>query len=301
MPWRRRRVGQAARPRPSVASGASSPPAAGGTRPRRRRRRPGAGPARRDARRRSSRRRGAGGRVVSSAHSTTAPARQVAAQARRAAHDLARLEVGPRAQVLQERAAQVLLDLLLGLLDGDLGQRGDGREVQELGGVRGRLGPPPRSSSTAPTTSSPDAIGTSAGSAGRHRRPAGRCTRSRDVAAQRPRACRLRGRRRPRATTAAPSRGTTIATGAAGRLGGQRGHALQAVAAQHGVDHPQVDRAQALDQRAGGRGGGRRSSGCSRRVVPARAPGAAQRAAAVAAASGWAWRISSPDSPVRTR
>ena len=68
--------------------------------------------------------------------------RQVAAQACGAAHDLARLEVWPRAQVLQEGAAQVLLDLLLGLLDGDLGQARDRGEVQEVRrlGIRPRPG-----------------------------------------------------------------------------------------------------------------------------------------------------------------
>jgi hypothetical protein len=49
-------------------------------------------------------------------------AREVAAQAPRAPHDLARLEVRTRAEVLEERAAQVLLDLLLGLLDRHLGE-----------------------------------------------------------------------------------------------------------------------------------------------------------------------------------
>ena len=104
--------------------------------------------------------------VVSSAHSTTAPARQVAAQAPRAAHDLARLEVGARAQVLEERAAQVLLDLLLGLLDRHLGERGDGREVQEVARLGAAAAPAPTSMRTAPTTSSPDMIGTSAPTVG---------------------------------------------------------------------------------------------------------------------------------------
>jgi hypothetical protein len=62
---------------------------------------------------------------------------QVAAQAARAAHDLARLEVRAGAEVLQEGAAQVLLDLLLGLLDRDLGQRGHRGQVEVLRGVGG--------------------------------------------------------------------------------------------------------------------------------------------------------------------
>ena len=88
-------------------------------------------------------------------------ARQVTAQPAGAAHDLARLEVRARAKVLEERAAQVLLDLLLGLLDRHLGQRRDGGEVQVLGGLRRSACRGPPSRTTAPTTSSPDAIGTS--------------------------------------------------------------------------------------------------------------------------------------------
>ena len=60
-------------------------------------------------------------------------AREVAAEPAGAAHDVGRVEpVRPLAQLLEERAADVLLDLLARLLDRDLGERGDGGEVQEL-------------------------------------------------------------------------------------------------------------------------------------------------------------------------
>src|SRR4029079_3790232 len=58
--------------------------------------------------------------------------RQVAAQARGPADDLVALEVRARPEILEERAAQVLLELLARLLDGDLGERGHRREVQDL-------------------------------------------------------------------------------------------------------------------------------------------------------------------------
>ena len=89
-------------------------------------------------------------------------ARQVAAQAGGAPHDLVRVElVRLRAQLLQERAAQVLLDLLLGLLDRDLRERGDRREVEELGRVRrGRGGRPPGAARSR-SARRPELIGTS--------------------------------------------------------------------------------------------------------------------------------------------
>ena len=64
-------------------------------------------------------------------------AAEVAAQARAAAYELVGRQRAARAQVLEERAAQVLLDLVARLLDRDLGQRGDGREMQVLGGFAG--------------------------------------------------------------------------------------------------------------------------------------------------------------------
>jgi hypothetical protein len=84
--------------------------------------------------------------VVSSAHSTTAPAREVAAEPARAAHDLDRVHVGPRAQLLQERAAQVLLDLLARLLDGHLVRQATAARCRNSSAVSS--GSP--SSSTAP-------------------------------------------------------------------------------------------------------------------------------------------------------
>ena len=144
---------------------------------------------------------------VSSAHSTTAPVGEVAAEPAGAAHDVARVDpVGPLAQLLQERAADVLLDLLARLLDGDLGQRGHGGEVQELD----RLGlRPPRleqHDAADPLVAGRDRhLGDDLG---RHRRHAATALLA-DVAAH-----RGRGRpRRPADATATPSRGTTIATG----------------------------------------------------------------------------------------
>ena len=70
--------------------------------------------------------------VVSSAHSTTAP-RERSQPSRPARRTISTGSMsGPRAQLLEERAAQVLLDLLARLLDGHLGQARDRREVQEL-------------------------------------------------------------------------------------------------------------------------------------------------------------------------
>jgi hypothetical protein len=64
------------------------------------------------------------------------PTRQVTSQARRAPLHVGRIEIRPRQQLLQERAAQGLLGLVLGLHDGHLGQRRDRRHVQVLAGVR---------------------------------------------------------------------------------------------------------------------------------------------------------------------
>ena len=101
---------------------------------------PGAGRARPGSRRRSSRRRAAGGRWTARrrARRRRARGRSRAAPARRTTSR--GIEVGARAQVLEERAAQVLLDLLARLLDRDLGQAGDRGDVQELERLRRRLG-----------------------------------------------------------------------------------------------------------------------------------------------------------------
>ena len=103
-------------------------------------------------------------------------ARQVAAQPRGAADDLVAGR-GPaaRAQLLQERAAQVLLDLLLGLLDRHLGERGHGGQVQELGAPRrGRSRREQRARRRRPRRRT--AIGTSAATPVGHRRRAGRAS-----------------------------------------------------------------------------------------------------------------------------
>ena len=98
--------------------------------------------------------------AVSSAQSTTTP-RDRSQPSRPARRTISRgAEVRARADVLEERAAQVLLDLLARLLDRDLGQRGDRGDVEELGGVgraacarraaAGRRRPGPRRSRSAP-------------------------------------------------------------------------------------------------------------------------------------------------------
>ena len=66
-------------------------------------------------------------------------AREVAAEPGGPPQHLVGLEVVASAQLLQERAAQVLLDLQPRLLDGDLGQARDRRDVQELERVGRRL------------------------------------------------------------------------------------------------------------------------------------------------------------------
>ena len=92
----------------------------------------------------------------------------------------------------------------------------------------------------------------------------------------------------------------TIATGAPAASAASAATLLEAVAAQDGVDHLQVNGAQPLDEASGAaaRGGGLRLRE-SRRLA-ARESISPPRSCA-AAASGWAWRTSSPDSPVRTR
>ena len=130
-------------------------------------------------------------------------AREVAAQPGGAAHDLVRVElVGLGAQLLEERAAQVLLDLLLGLLDGDLGERRDGGEVQELERVLAERG------GLAEREHVADHL--VAGGDRHLGRDAGRALLApvADVAAEHA----ARRRRRRGLVTAAPRRGTTIAT-----------------------------------------------------------------------------------------
>ena len=158
--------------------------------------------------------------VVSSAHSTTAPRVEVAAQARRAPQrPRAGVEVRPRAQLLEERAAQVLLDLVLRLLDRHLGERRRRPRGAGTRRRRARAAPSPASSSTAPTISSPDgdrhlrrdAVGHLGG-------PAAQAGRRRSAAAPRgrPRGTRLR---RPRRRARAAARRSPPARR---RPGGQR-------------------------------------------------------------------------------
>ena len=66
-------------------------------------------------------------------------AREIAAEPGGAPQHVVGLEVVAPAQLLQERAAQVLLDLQPRLFDGDLGQARDGGDVQELERVGSRL------------------------------------------------------------------------------------------------------------------------------------------------------------------
>ena len=86
--------------------------------------------------------------------------RKIAPQPGRPPQDLVGLDVVAPAQLLQERATQVLLDLEARLLDGDLGQTRDRGHVQELEGVAAGASSP--RNNTAPSWSSPVAIGTSA-------------------------------------------------------------------------------------------------------------------------------------------
>ena len=64
---------------------------------------------------------------------------EVAAEARRAADDVVAIGHGAGAQLLEQRAAQVLLDLVARVGDRQLGQHRDGRQVQELGRLGRRL------------------------------------------------------------------------------------------------------------------------------------------------------------------
>ncbi len=211
-------------------------------------------------------------------------AREVAAEPRGAAHHLVRVElVRLGAQLLQERAAQVLLDLLLGLLDRDLGQRGDSGQVEELGRLRGR--------GRARLAEQHDRADHLVARRDRDLREDPRRDLRRavlgaiaGVAAQRPEVARAAGRRHRR-TQARDDDRHVRARG----VGGELGDASEAVAPQHGVDHLQVDGPQPLDERHVAHGLGRRHRDY------------ATRSAASAAAPGCACSVSSPDSPVRIR
>ncbi len=218
---------------------------------------------------------------------------QVAAQARGPADDLVALEVRPRPEILEERAAEVLLDLLARLLDGDLGERGDRREVQELG----RLG---RARRAEQQHGADELVARRDRHLGRDRLrdaggPVGHSVG--DVAAQFLAAAVAPGRtggRHGRADARHDDRDRR-----AGGVGGEHRHALQPVAAQDGVEHLQVDRpepgheARRSGRSAGGSGGAVRGGGLvAHRYAPQ---------VTAAAGSGWACSTSSPASPVRTR
>ena len=209
-------------------------------------------------------------------------AREVAAEPARAAHDLHRVHVGPRAQLLQERAAQVLLDLLARLLDGHLGEAGHRREVEELerllvgarrAAARARSSRHPRRSGPrrrCPEAPTPGgrARGRRRSGAARRRRPGRPATappgpaagsRSRRASPPPPRPARPRGRVRRRTAPRRPS--------SDGRRGAARRGAA-APAAAIGLGRTHLAHAHAF---------------------------------ACAAKSGWACSVSSPDSPVRIR
>ena len=78
------------------------------------------------------------------------------------------------------------------------------------------------------------------------------------------------------------------------RLGGQLGHLAQPAAAEHRLHHPYVDRAQRAPRPR--RRNGARPAGIGRTG----GLHSCHRATSTAA-SGWAWSVSSPDSPVRMR
>jgi hypothetical protein len=163
-------------------------------------------------------------------------AAEVAAQPRGPADDVARLDVRSRAQVLEERAADVLLDLLLGLLDGDVGERGDGGEVQELArlGHRGR-GADERDDAEQVVAALDRRLGA-------HRVGDRRGTPPRplsDIPAQGRQGGgrRAAARRRHRHVMSRDDDGDRSVDGRRCQLG----HPLEPLAAQHGVHHLEVD------------------------------------------------------------
>jgi hypothetical protein len=168
---------------------------------------------------------------------------EVAAEPRRTPHDLVRVElVGLGAQLLQEGAAQVLLDLLLGLLDRDLGERGHRRQVEELHRLRGhggrRLAEQHHGADHLVPRRDRDLGQDAAGHLGRPVLDA-----VAGVPAQRAEVARAAGRGDRRAQPRDDDR-----DGLARGVGGELRDAAEAVSAQHGVHHLQVDRPQPLDE-----------------------------------------------------
>ena len=199
------------------------------------------------------------------------PAGEVAAQPCRPAHDLVGVElVGLGAQLLEKRAAQVLLHLLLGLLDRDLGERGHGGQVQELERVLGERLRLAQGEHVADHLV-----------AGRDRDLGGHAGRPllaalAGVPAQHGQiGLRAWGRRSP-----TPARDDDRDVGAGG-VRGELGHAAEPVAAEHGVHHLEVDAAEPLDERGVTRDAHRRFH-CPRRPLRPRsrrrgAPGGSPR------------------------
>ena len=227
--------------------------------------------------------------VGSSAHSADRAARQVAAEARRRgagrrpASSSSRLRScsrnEPRRFCSTSRRASSTASSVSAATRGDVqeleARRAPTRSRQQERGADG---------------SPPEAIGTSA------RRPPG-------TAPARPRAA---ARRRSGAAPASVDR----AGGRRGaqprdhdghrradRLGGQRAHASEALAADHRGDHAHVDGAQPLRPGPAPRRAGQRPLATRRGGQHGPAPAAARRRRA----SGWACRVSSPLSPVRMR
>ena len=205
-------------------------------------------------------------------------AREIAAEPGRPPHDVVRVElVRLGAQLLEERAAEVLLDLLLRLLHRDLRQRRDRRQVEELGrlGVelRGRVAEQQDAAEHVVARRDRD-LGEDA-----RRHLDGPVLRPvADVPAQRREIPRAAGRDRRGAEPRHDDR-----HGRARRVGGELGDAAETVAAQHGVHHLQVDGPQPLDERAVAcglcwlGGGHRASTRPARPLRPRGGPGASPR------------------------
>ena len=178
----------------------------------------------------------------SSAQSATTPRARSQPEPPGAAHDVGGLEVVARAELVDERAAQVVLDLLARLGERDLGETGDRREVQVFGGVRGRgLATPEQQDRPDELVAAADRRfgGDDDGHAGG---PVADAVGH--VAAQVVQSGVLAAGERGRAEARNHDR-----HGRTRRLGGEPRDALQAVAVQHGLDHLQVHLPQAREVR----------------------------------------------------
>jgi hypothetical protein len=163
------------------------------------------------------------------------PARQVASQPGRAPLHVGRIEIRPRQQLLQERAAQGLLGLVPGLHHGHLGQGRDRGHVQVLAGVRASRAEQQHRPELTPARRD------------RHLRrhvgralwaPAGQAGAHITLVACPP----LKGD---------PQTGHDHGHRRAGVRGGDLRHALQPVPGQHGAHHLQVGAARRLRQVVG--------------------------------------------------